>query len=77
MLRCQDIVDLLDQYLDEALDRADVETLEGHLADCRDCTAFVNTYRGTVSTSRNLRESELPAELRERLLTFLRARTPR
>ncbi len=74
MLRCQDVVDVLDEYLDEALDRVEAAALEAHLADCRDCMAFLNTYRGTVRTTRHLRESELPAELRERLLTFLRER---
>lgn len=71
MLRCRDIVDLLDEYLDGALDRADALALEAHLTGCQDCTAFFNTYRGTLRTSRALRERQMPAELRERLLTFL------
>ncbi len=74
MLRCQDIVEVLDEYLDGALERAEATALEAHLADCRDCMAFLRTYRGTIRTSRQLRENELPAELRERLLAFLRER---
>lgn len=77
MLRCQDIVDLLDEYLDGALDRDDGLALEAHLADCQDCTAFFNTYRGTLRTSRALSERQLPPELRERLLTFFRQRNQR
>jgi anti-sigma factor RsiW len=75
MLRCPDIVELLDDYLDGALDRADAAALEAHLAGCRDCAAFLNTYRGTVRSSRALRESQMPGELRERLVSFLRQRT--
>lgn len=75
MLRCRDIVELLDDYLDGGLDRADVTALEAHLEGCEDCTAFLKTYRGTVRASRQLSESQLPRELRARLVAFLRERT--
>jgi hypothetical protein len=75
MLQCKDIVDLLEAYLEEELDPATTQALTAHLADCSDCTAFFNTYRRTVGTTRELREEELPAPLRERLLAFLRRET--
>jgi anti-sigma factor RsiW len=65
-------VDLLGEYLDEGLDPATAEALTAHLADCQECTAFTNTYRGTVGATRQLREEEIPPQLKERLLTFLR-----
>lgn len=77
MLRCRDTVDPLDEYLDGTLDHADALALEAHLAGCQDCTAFFNTYRGTLRTSRALRERQMPAELRERLLTFLHQQNQR
>lgn len=67
-------MELLDDYLDDVLDPADAAALRAHLADCADCTAFVNTYRGTVRSSRGLRESQMPAELRARLRAFLARR---
>lgn len=76
MLRCWDIVELLDDYLDGALERADAAALEMHLEGCRDCTGFFATYRATVRTSRHLTERQLPQELRQRLLGFLRGQTP-
>lgn len=72
MLRCRDIVELLADYLDGTLDPGTARALEEHLAGCEDCTAFFNTYRGMVRSSRRLSERELPRELRERLLAFLR-----
>ncbi len=72
MLRCRDLVDLLEQYLEGELDPVTADALERHLAGCRPCTAFLHTYRSTVRTTRRLREDQLPPELRERLLTFLR-----
>ncbi len=75
MLQCQSIVELLGEYLEGALDPATSQALTNHLADCQECTAFLNTYRGTVQMIRGLREEELPAALRERLLVFLRRHT--
>lgn len=75
MLGCRDIVGLLDDYLDGALESAVGRALEMHLEGCKDCKAFLETYRGTVKASRRLRESDFPPELRQRLLTFLRQHT--
>jgi anti-sigma factor (TIGR02949 family) len=72
MLRCRDIVDLLGEYLDGELEPATAKALEAHLAGCLECTAFIETYRGTVRATRQLREEQIPPALRERLLTFLR-----
>lgn len=74
MLRCRDAVDLLGEYLEGGLDPATTEALTSHLADCQECTAFLNTYRGAVSTARRLREEDLPPPLRDRLVAFLRQR---
>lgn len=74
MLRCRDIVELLGEYLDGDLDPVTAEALKAHLADCRECMAFIKTYRETVRLTRQLKEDELPPALRDRLLTFLRQR---
>jgi len=72
MLRCREVVDFLGDYLDGALDPDTRDAFEQHLAGCRDCPAFLATYRGTVRAVRRLREDQLPAELRARLVSFLR-----
>ncbi len=76
MLRCRDLVELLADYLEGELEPAAARTLEAHLAGCRDCTAFLNTYRGAIGMLRELRESQLPAELRARLVRFCRGQKP-
>lgn len=65
-------MELLGEYLDGELDPATASALEAHLAGCQECTAFINTYRGTVRMAWQLREEEIPPALKERLLTFLR-----
>jgi hypothetical protein len=35
------------------LDPATADALKGHLAGCQECTAFLDTYRGTVRMTAN------------------------
>ncbi len=52
MFRCQDIVELLADYLDGALGPAVAAAREAHLAGRWDCAAFVATYLSTVRAAR-------------------------
>jgi anti-sigma factor RsiW len=69
---CQHITALLVEYVAEELDPATTQALEDHLRTCRDCVAFLNTYRGTIRATRALRYEEIPVVMQEQLLTFLR-----
>ena len=71
-LQCRECVDLLADYLDGSLPKDKAELLEWHLEGCAPCVAFVNTYKGTVDAARRLRETRLPPELHQRLVTFLK-----
>jgi len=75
--RCQEIVGLLADYLDDSLDPATARRLQAHLEGCAPCVAFVNTYKGTVKAVRQLKEADIPTELKDRLLSFLRQRNVR
>ena len=72
--RCRDIVSLLADYLDGSLDSVTTRRLQAHLEGCAPCIAFVNTYKGTVKAARQLKEGDIPPELKDRLLSFLRER---
>jgi anti-sigma factor RsiW len=72
---CPECVELLADYIDGSLPPDQTELLEWHLDGCPPCVAFVNTYRGTVDAARRLREhpeTKLPAELRQKLIAFLK-----
>ncbi len=71
-LQCRECVDLLADYVDGTLPRAQAELLDWHLDGCAPCVAFVNTYKGTVDAARRLRETKIPPELHRKLVTFLR-----
>ena len=71
-VECKEIVNLLADYLDGTLSRDTARALETHLEGCSPCIVFVNTYRGTINAARKIHEVEIPPELRDRLLSFLR-----
>ncbi len=72
-LECRQIADLLGDYLEGTLPKRTRELLEWHIEGCAPCVAFVNTYRGTVNAAGTLRDVEIPAELKQRLIAVLRA----
>lgn len=68
---CAECMDLLADYVDGVLPRERAKSLEWHIESCPPCVAFVNTYKGTVDAAKRLRQTALPAEVRERLIAFL------
>ncbi|HEV8674253.1 MAG TPA: zf-HC2 domain-containing protein [Methylomirabilota bacterium] len=70
--RCQECIDLLVDYLEGELPPERASALDIHLEMCPPCVAFVRTYQGTVDVARNLPVDEIPPELAQRLLDFLR-----
>ena len=68
---CSRLVSLLSEYLDGRLAPELCSDLERHLSGCPECTAFVGTFRSTVSLLQSLSEDDLPEELRLRLRAFL------
>jgi hypothetical protein len=65
-------VDLLVDYLEGTLPPARARALEIHLDLCPSCVCFLNTYRGTVDVARTLPVEEIPPELTNQLIAFLR-----
>lgn len=74
--RCDECVELLVDYLDGELPPDRAKALELHLDLCPPCVAFLNTYRGTVKAARALQPEDIPPELIQRLIEFLRAHEP-
>jgi anti-sigma factor RsiW len=70
--RCDECVDLLVDYLEGELSPERARALEIHLDLCPSCVSFLNTYRGTVSIARTLHADDIPPEVTQRLIEFLR-----
>ena len=71
-LTCQELVELVTDYLDGALLGADVELFESHLAICPGCSTYVDQFRETIRLTGRLREHDLEPAARETLLAQFR-----
>lgn len=74
MMTCQELVDLLADYLDGALDPRTARDLERHLDGCASCLNFIKTYKATTTWAREVSYGEMPEELKDRLASFLKAK---
>jgi anti-sigma factor RsiW len=69
---CASGVELLMDFLEDALPADLRADLEAHVASCPRCTAFVASYRATPRIFRAATLARLPEDLEESLLAFLR-----
>ena len=73
-MECRRIAELLGDYIEGTLPKETRELIEWHIESCAPCVAFVNTYRGTIDAAKKLRATTMPPELKQRMLSVLRAR---
>jgi anti-sigma factor RsiW len=71
-LTCQQVVELVTAYLDDALSPAERERFEEHLAVCQGCRTYLEQIRETVAIAGHV-ELRLPPELEDRLLEAFRS----
>jgi anti-sigma factor RsiW len=51
-LTCREVIELLAGYLDHALDGAEQQAFEHHLARCDECVRYLRSYEETVRLAR-------------------------
>lgn len=56
---CRVLVEMLTDYLEGALDPADVERVEAHLAVCPPCVHVLDQFRQTIELTGELRELDV------------------
>lgn len=73
MIRCEDVLRELSNYIDAEVAEDLRRQIEEHLRDCHNCTVLVNTTRKTVSLLSSCRILELPSDVSQRLMELLAA----
>lgn len=73
-MTCEQVTNLLRDYLNGELAPDVTATFEDHLRRCADCVAFLKTYRQTVQAVQSLSYEEIPAEMQIRVRQFLRSK---
>jgi anti-sigma factor RsiW len=71
-LTCRELVELVTDYLEGALPRADRRRFERHIAGCDHCTAYLEQIRLTITATGRLTEEDLEPEARGELLAAFR-----
>lgn len=71
---CQEVNSFLMEYLEETLDAETSERYRKHLGRCGSCSAYLEQYHDTIKLTRECQECELPTDLVEHTLEFLKDR---
>jgi anti-sigma factor RsiW len=69
---CDELLALLNRYVDGGVDPLVCKELEGHLAKCNPCRVVVDNVRKTITLFRDDVSCELPVKFRQRLHAALR-----
>jgi anti-sigma factor RsiW len=69
---CQHAVELVTDYLEGALSRADRARLEAHLVACPHCTEYLEQIRRTIDAVGRVEAEQLAPEVRDELVLLYR-----
>ncbi len=69
---CDELLALLNDYVDGEVDIKACQELEAHLATCNPCRVVVDNVRKTITLYRNDVPCELPVKFRDQLHDALR-----
>ena len=73
-INCQEVVEVVTDYLEGRLSPEDVAIFEAHLELCDGCRWYVEQMRTTIATVGRIEEADVPPALRDTLLAAFRAR---
>ena len=71
-LSCQELVELVTDYLDGALTPAERARFDAHIAGCDGCRAYLEQIRATVALTGTLAPEQLAPEAEAALLEAFR-----
>jgi anti-sigma factor RsiW len=72
-ISCQELVELVTDYLEGALEPADLRRFEEHIADCGKCTEYLAQMRATITAVGRVTPDDLSPEVERELLHVFRS----
>ena len=72
-LSCQELVELVTDYLEGALSPVDRRRFEEHIAGCENCTRYLEQLRQTIHITGTITTDDLSPEMERELLSAFRA----
>jgi len=73
-MKCEELLKVLNEYVDGTVDPAICEEFERHMAGCDPCQIVVDNIRKTITLYKNGQPCQLPLEFRTKLHEVLRRR---
>ena len=70
---CQELVEVVTDYLEGRLSPTDQARFEAHIADCEYCETYLEQMRQTIRTLGQIPEESLSDDARETLLSAFRS----
>jgi anti-sigma factor RsiW len=71
-LACQQVVEMVTDYLEGALSRSQRRRLDAHLAGCEHCSEYLRQMRATIALSGRLRSEDLTPQMRDEFTDIYR-----
>jgi len=71
-LTCKELVELVTDYLEDALPPPDRDRFEAHLQTCTGCTRYLDQMRRTIRVMGKLTEASIEPEAQQNLLQIFR-----
>jgi len=71
-LACQQAVELVTDYLEDALSGADRRRYEAHLAGCPHCTEYLAQMRKTIELTGGLTPEDLTTQMQDDFIALYR-----
>jgi len=71
-LTCQQVVELVTEYLDGVMEPRRRARFEAHLAGCDGCTAYLEQFRTTLALVGRLGADDVPAPVMDELVSAFR-----
>jgi anti-sigma factor RsiW len=71
-LVCQEMVELITDYLEGALSRSQRRRFEAHLSGCEHCTDYLEQMRATIRLTGRLQGEDLTPAMREEFTALYR-----
>ena len=68
-ISCQEVIELVTDYLERALPSEEASLFEQHINFCDGCEWYLDQMRATVAAVGRIEEEEVPPETRDKLLT--------
>lgn len=72
-MMCQELVEVLTEYLDGTLGAHDRARLEAHLTVCDDCQVYLDQFKTTIALVDVPEPTKLSLELRNNLMNAFRS----